>query len=389
MAFMALGVPLKASALNLHGQLFDPTNLVTHELDAEQIRLNMLNNRADEIMMTHARYRLVRQQYFYSDEGIVYLSDEYYTALTPWLNGLNQVRAAVVAVDDLADSENRDQIRSTLNSLMADLADLTEMHANIRKRGRLAQEHMELTRSFPLGYISEYDESLTAYNGHREQLESSIADILDRIDVAQKDSLRQTLAVTKEIFDIYLITNAIDASTEALRTALAAAQSMLDAELLVTPLTSEIFAKKLQVLNLISVHKKRFYAQTIAAEAEALANSYITQINSFDLADADKSSGITMLNTLVTEMNDYIEADDVANNGKWYRVYQLYSTAVDEVVPLCVHGIGRTIYNCQAMRSIQGLTQSAITDFTDAQLEYLENTLIAIENGPLAAGDEL
>lgn len=389
MAFIALGVPLKASALNLNGQLFDPDNLVTHELDAEQIRLNMLNNRADEIMMTHARYSLVRQQYFYSDEGIVSLSDEYYTALTPWLNGLNQVRAAVVAIDDLADSENRDQIRVTLNGLMADLSDLIEMHTNIRKRGRLAQEHMELTRSFPLGYISEYDESLTAYNGHREQLVSSIADILDRVDVSQKDSLRQTLAVTKEIFDIYLVANAIDATTEELRTALAAAQSMLDAEILVTPLTSEIFAKKLQVLNLISVHKKRFYAQSVAEEAESLADSYIIQINGFDLSDTEKNNGITALNTLVTEMNDYIASDDIANNGKAYRVYQLYSNAVDEVVPLCVHGIGRSIYNCQAMRSIQGLTRASVTALSDTQLEYLENTLIAVENGPLAAGDEL
>lgn len=385
--FIMLSMPMKSLALDLNGQLFDTDNLVSEDLDAEQIRLNMLNNRADEIMLTHARYSLVRSQYFYSNEGVVKLSEDYFTALTAWLNGLDQIRLSVVVIEELSDPANRDGIQSRLNALMLDLADLTGMHDKIRRRGLIAVEHLNLTRNFPAGYISEYDQILVAYNGHRQQLVSSFDDILGRVDISLKESLKETLFITQEIFNNYLVTSAINASTNELRIALETANSMLEAELLIEPLTNDIFRRKLKVANLLGTYNKRFAAETLYLESANLADEYIAQINGFELSENTKANSIFEINSLITDMNTAIANDDSSNGGKWLHVYLLYQTANEEIVPLCVAGIGRDIYNCQAMRSIQGLTLASIMLFDDVQLKYLEDTLIAVENGPLAVGN--
>lgn len=376
-------------ATGISGQALSMTNVdvvgENRKLDQKEAQLNNLQNKADRIVNAHGRYKLIRDNHLYGSTGVSRASSNWYSEATSWLTSWYQTVEVMNNVGMLKDPTSRRQLRTDIRIRLQELKELIEKARETRGKTQLANRELGKIETFPENYLAQFEGHVQLLNSQVRKLTTALNSIEQSLGLELMNLLMTVNNTSEELILLKMKKEALQFPE--LEAALLDIEKMFAAEQVIYPPYHEASALYNRITAALSQYRI-FAAEKLLAELKAKAADGINTIQMADIPLEEKNYGISQLEKVQSDAARVIQSK-LGSGSKARLVTYYYIKSLRTVPRRCAEtSASRTRYNCQLMRTLLGFDRNAIYKMDDALLEYLEQSLDRVYEGPIAKGGE-
>ena len=355
----------------------DLDNLNADSLDEEHAALNILNERINSLVSTHAILMGVRDLSLLNTDGIKDRSAQWMLDANSSLTRLNALRSILTSVEDLTDSSVRDSFRNQFNLLSTGLVELAYERQALQSLIDSSITQVEGTRTYPFDYIEGEDFLIEGVNSYRADLLETLTGINDGLDQQITDDLLALTMDTRDVSNIMMQSALLEFPE--LTQYIDDIERLLSSETEVAPRVSEVLNANLEIKSLIQT-SYFFTAEDKLLALETKADTLISELELLDIPSDIQQDAIEEISYHVTDAQSFV------NTYKSYSSYYVSSLYDDvkQLAPLCqLYEAAQSLYNCSLLGAIAGMDTSAIDNLDDDMLRFIEGKIRQVYAGPL------
>jgi len=368
-------------SIDVNEVMFDPNDPKPAHLDLEESKLNLLNRRADDIIKVNGIYEIVRDQYYFGQNGVVNRTENLYEQkIVPWLSKVTRAKTIVNNATDLTDKVILEDLKSLLNEITYELPSIVSEMSDINLRARLGLELLKIVDPFPNNFIDEYHHQTSSLNRVLSDLVSGLDQHIKATNTEKSDSLINVLNESRSVFDDFILKKQLEYPN--LEIALGTARETIFYYSTIPSMISDLSGLKRSIMLMIQ-NDKRFSADKRIQEFEDSLEEHKQTISSLLMSDQLKQKAINEIDSIETALVKVVESSDL-QYSRYERLESLYVSTMNQYARLCRYERMRKRINCNILRSISGLDRLTITNnLTYDEGQALEKALIAVHSGPI------
>ncbi|MBF0298630.1 MAG: hypothetical protein HQK51_07920 [Oligoflexia bacterium] len=356
------------------------------ELEAKRVELNLLEVHLKAISATVGKYKTIRDNFFYGDNGLKTRSETYFDKcndfIAAWKGIVELAKSPTVFNDPRTREELKIEIQKRMSEYQSILADVDFLE----NRSKDALSELTKMQEFPANYVD------SRFKAHLEALNKNIKQLVDSINLITSNINRQAARLLDKINSASgqaILLKLANASLQfpELRRVLAEIDAMFKAEQVIYPPYNELTVMKSQLTTTLAGEIRVFAAEKILKKMHDFAQKSTQTIDSSSIPAERKTYGINQIKKVM------LAAEELFNNtlksgGKPTFVYQYYKNSLEMVPFACRDEEMRFQYNCQLMRQLLGFNYSAFEKMNEDTLRYFEESLDRVYAGPLTVGEK-
>ena len=329
----------------------------------------------------HGEYRLLRDTYFQGETGVAFLAQGWFNAAAEWMKGMHRALALLrVAGDQLAEPEPQVALREQLKRNQDGWLSLNRLASQIVERGKHAADHLRNLGELPVNIVDDYQKNTIYLNERYRDLSSAIAQVTDNFST-EKTKLWEELIDPTNRAIVALIKRAQSYHPE-LGEHLEYLENCILAESALQPHVDAVR----HVYDVFQGHllaDRIYHAKKAWKELSQVATAAESHIRSTSIEPGLRQQSLDTINKWVRGAQDTLtRSEKLFEPSAW--VARNLAKSQGALAADCRNEARRPLRNCSLLGQFIGLTEETLRQMTSEQLEFVEDSLERVKNGPLS-----
>lgn len=350
-------------------------------LDNEKARLNLVNQKIDDFIRSHAR---VKEGERILLEEVMPKSNEIVAQYSAWKEKLYLIKGILSNIDSLTDSQ-QDEYRSKILEVMGDLYLIKKESQALRKRISSIAGEIYAVRHYSQGYLSTVDSDsfpvesdvINKFNAYKTNILSAFDNVKIIISQDVENSMWESINTTKNIVDELFLIRSLDYPE--LASILAELRELTLVGEVVEPKYREAESYKYEISTAIAEYRP-YAALDLYHAMQARMVELINEVEASGIAGNQVDVATAFFN------NQLAEAFQFVDQPLYFplQVKQRYSL-LGTIANICmdIEDEARYDYNCAALKSIYGVNPQTVLSMDEEKLRFIEKQIDLVVLGAM------